>query len=509
MTNLITHSNLLRTYTIKDSSIIVYVRKCIIALLPCLPHLINHQSFYGPIMPLLCYGPFILYLCRLEPKQAFGLGALHGLFLVIFASGWVWTYPDLSLIVALLASFISALVLGASCFAAVSVASLTKKHAFVRIFIASAVFVFCEYLRSFSHHLFLPLGSMGQGAAYPVFLPMADWLGATGYSFVFLTLSAAIYTSIAPGLVGFEQEKKNRKMALIYILSVIFVIAAGHIDNRHAEQTTLKLLGNEVLCAASDNERRSRAHNGYFDSHQINQIVSSGMEDFDCSLFIFPEYTSLASRKSLDDHKHQKDTRPFVIAGVMLGEKVENRQLITPDHVTNSTCILELTGDFPYCLDKSDKRYLAPFVESTLFHDLPVMRQFGSWLTQSLMGDTNLARIEQHQQTLSIPGFGKLGVITCLELFIPGLSSSFDDKVSEPIKLIIAPTDLSAFGESKIILSQYQRAAALQAATAEVPLLFVSTEAVELYSSAGKAISAQAHMQQISAWFFLQKNLNI
>ena len=472
----------------------------IAALLPCLPHLVDHNHGYGALLPLLCYGPLLLCLTRLGPKQAFALGALHGIFLVFFASGWVWSYPDLPPSVAMTASLISGLVLGASCLTAALTARLISNQPLVRLLLCAAVFVLFEYLRSFSHHLFLPLGSLGQGAAYPVFLPVAGWLGASGYSLLFLLLSAACYLCFAPALLPSQHPRQIRIAACGYLLLSTLLIIAGQLSQSKSEQLAIAALGDETFCAASDLERRSRAHNGYLDSQQINKIAKEASKALDCSLLILPEYTSLASRKTPTAPLRRDGESPLVIAGVMLGEKVENRQLFTPDHVTNSSCILDLSRDYPSCLEKSDKHYLAPFVESTLFHDLPALLPLGGWLTKQLVGDTNLARIEDRRQSLSVPGLGNLGVITCLELFIPDLSSKIMEK-NQRLKLIIAPTDLSAFARSQIILSQYQRAAALQAATSGLPLLFVSTETVELYSQGGKAVPAHARQHETSAWF--------
>lgn len=471
----------------------------IAALMPCLPHLVEQHHGYGAILPLLCYGPLLLFLVRLNPEQAFVLGGLHGIFLVFFASGWVWSYPDLPHSVAITASIISGLVLGVSCLTAALLARLISNQPLIRLLLCSTVFVLFEYLRSFSHHFFLPLGSLGQGAAYPMFLPVAGWLGASGYSLLFLMLSASCYLCLMPDLLPSKNSRQIRSVACVFILLGSLLIIAGQIDKSKSEHQPMAALGDEILCAASDLERRYRSHHGYLDSQQIKKIANEARAALNCSLLILPEYTSLASREAPIVPLRRDGESTLVIAGVMLGERVENRQLFTPDHVTNSSCILDLSRDYPRCFEKSDKLYLAPFVESTLFHDLPPLLPLGGWLSNQLVGDTNLTRIEERRQSLSVPGFGNLAVITCLELFIPDLSSKIMAK-NQRLKLIIAPTDLSAFARSPIILSQYQRAAALQAATSGLPLLFVSTEAVELYSQAGKAIQAHASQRQISAW---------
>ena len=475
------------------------------ALLTAIPQLAQGDFWLNPFLPLFCYGPFLFFLIKQDKRGAFLLGALQGAFMVLIASNWVWSYPDLPKTVVLVAVFVAAFAIGSGTFLACIIRDKVSLPAIAIPFIYALVIVIFEYIRSISPHLFLPLGSVAQSAAYPIFLPLASWFGTGGFSFLVLCVNIAVclfaFPSVISDTIQTREIKRNRIISGSLLAVLCCALLLGHLLSMQKKIELAYLEEGNTLCAVSDIKRRGRANNGYLDQHQLLQTIQDAEKKLSCNTVVFPEYSAVAVKEAPEEASLSKTPSSAVIAGVMMGDKVIDNSLHVDRFSTNSTCLIGQFFPEIRCAEKTDKQYLAPFAESNLFHKSELLSGFGKSLSKWLGIESNSATTMTAHSSLPLSRDGdyRVGVITCLELFIPDRSRTI---VSQDIDvdLIIAPTDLSAFASSKTILSQYKRAAALQAASAKKYLLFTSTEDVTLYSPWGNSIPHKQKSGEIYSW---------
>ena len=310
-----------------------------------------------------------------------------------------------------------------------------------------------------------------------------------------------VFPNVISSTIQAREIKKYRIISSSLLAVLCCALLLGHLLSIQKNIELAYLEDGNTLCAVSDVQRRGRTNNGYIDQHQLLQTIKDAEETFNCNTIVFPEYTAIAVKEAPEEASFFNTPSSVVIAGVMMGDKVVDNSLHVDRFSTNSTCLIGQFFPEIRCAEKTDKQYLAPFAESNLFHQSELLSGFGKSLSKWLGIESNSATTMTAHSSLPLSRDGdyRVGVITCLELFIPDLSRTI---VSQDIDvdLIIAPTDLSAFASSKIILSQYKRAAALQAASSKKYLLFTSTEDVTLYSPWGNGIPHKPKSGEIYSW---------
>jgi apolipoprotein N-acyltransferase len=480
---------------------------CVVAaVLPTLPHVL--AGTLAPVVTgciaLVAHAPLVAVLGERRPATAgtlATLGGLHGLALALLAAGWVWTFRKLPLAVPAIAALV-----GVSLYAVVFVA-IGAANGAIRRFISrglgdmlaittiAIMFTATEVLRGSSPDLFLPLGSVAFGAVSPQLLPVAFVAGIPGLSLFVLIVNGVV---AMPALC--EVGIPARRQAFPAFVALGAVLAACHaVVIFLAPRGLSPYPGMErgALCAVADHARRERPGGGYLNTKAIGAIVARAQDVVGCGLVALPEVSTFVPRNAI---VFASARQPLVIAGVRTVDEVVNGEPFVRTFSTNSICSLALAHGGARCVAKVDKRFLTPFVETELFHAVPLLRRFGAWLTAVVTGDGNTEVAETHGTVIDLaPGLA-VGVLVCLEAFLPWQPQRDETGRRVVVPLILIPVDHSYFPPLELIRALKRRAAALQAAAAHTQVLLVSTEEVAMFSAAGRELLPTRVDGEIAAW---------
>lgn len=481
----------------------------LILVIPSVPFIVGHLvgEVISSVLSLLALIPvFVLFLERARSYTIVACSGLaYGVGLTVIASFWVWSFGDLPIAIMVFAAILVgsyyAIVFSLAKLVINFLTRLIPKYLqpAATIVVLSLLLVLAEAARSYTPYFVTPLATTPLAASSYITSPIAGLVGVT----CFVLFVMLVNGMLAVALVGLNGVKRiYLVIATVGVCATASLVAANSDTASEVHPLLSKQDTQSSLCAVTDKARRLDPYQ-FKDKEQLLNVIELASMIADCGLIVFPETTSYVLKKNINTPSGsgalEGDKPSSVLVGVLTADGVEGDDLIVQDETTNSVCEVNMSTDELECISKVDKEYLVPLIESELFHNVPALRSFGSWLTRTMTGLDSLGVNTQQGSVLNISG-ESVGILNCIEMFVS--ARTFQNKSGEAVdpSFIIVVADLSSFPESKVMTSQIHRAVAFQAASRKTPVLLVSTDESVLFGVAGQKIKETQKQGDIYVW---------
>ncbi|AXT44585.1 hypothetical protein D1821_19060 (plasmid) [Phaeobacter inhibens] len=456
------------------------------------------------VVALIASVPLLLVLNRFilsrQYLAAFLFGALHGAILAIGSAWWVWTFRDLPPSIPFFAAFVASFWFACLFTGAAILGNLVERAAPVTVrnllkFSILAMFLTgFEVLRSTSPDFFMPLGTLALAGAAPFLLP----LSAVG-GMPLLGLFVWLCNSLAAVMFLKAASDKTVVAGATGLLGALLV--SHMISETPKPEDQRQTISDELgtVCAYQDTARRDREDGDYLSQEALALWVQRAADTNRCDVLIFPEVSTVVARSertTLSASQWPID----VLAGVRTVDRIEDQAAFVHTYSTNSLCRLQPGPNGLVCLDRIDKRFLAPFIETQLFHRVGALQGLGLFLTRLMTGDGNTDTTKTNSTTMDLSSGASVGVLVCLEVFMQ-MQKPRDSK-GRPldVSLIVVPTDHSYFPPLGSMRALMRQAASAQAAVTGTPVLVVSTEEIALVASNGSILMPSAVEGELYIW---------
>ena len=454
------------------------------AALPILPHLLIANQPAGALLGAVCYSPMLIILAQPQRPALplITLGATHGALLAGAAGWWAFALKALPtavpVIAVLTASLYYALILGATKAVIGLVVGEGTVRQLARIGIGVMALTAAELGRGIFVEANLPLGTLYLALAVPPFLPLVAHLGIACLSAYAFALNGIVASLCFPGL---------RRSGLSALALLGFVLAAANLIA--PAQTDTGTPAGLTLCAYRDTARRQSGARAYTAAAVLERKVISARAA-GCDILAFPELTAAITLDAAPPVARITSSArlPVTIVGLRLATEIIDGRPLLGDGSANSVCLAVVDNDRIECVQRVDKRFLIPFVEANVFRTFPTLRWVGTRVTEAIMGVANPTEAWPGPTVLKVPPDFKIGILNCVEIFLPFYRQRDGDGRQLQPDLLVAVADHSGFPLVRTVRILGRDAARLQAVAAVTPLLYVSTEDAALFTAKGSVV---------------------